>query len=121
MAAAENDDLVFVTPEEGLMIWADNMLVPNLATHQSNAEEWINYYYEPEIAARLADYVYYICPVKGAEQEMEKIDPDLLKNKTVKNLIFPDEETLSRTYGFMALNEAQARRYEGDYSDVTSG
>ena len=121
VAAAENDDLVFVTPEEGLMIWADNMLVPNLATHQGNAEKWIDYYYEPEIAARLADYVYYICPVKGAEQEMEKIDPDLLKNKTLKNLIFPDEETLSRTYGFMALDEAQARRYEGDYSDVTSG
>jgi spermidine/putrescine transport system substrate-binding protein len=121
VAAAENDDLVFITPEEGLMIWADNMLVPNLATHQGNAEKWIDFYYEPEIAARLADFVYYICPVKGAEQEMEKIDPDLLKNKTVKNLIFPDEETLARTHGFMALSEAQARRYEGDYSDVTSG
>ncbi|RNL63217.1 spermidine/putrescine ABC transporter substrate-binding protein [Nocardioides marmoriginsengisoli] len=121
VAAAENEDLVFVTPEEGLMIWADNMLIPNLATHKENAEKWIDYYYEPEIAARLADYVYYICPVKGAEAEMEKIDPDLLKNKTLKNLIFPDEETLSRTSGFMALTEAQARRYEGDFSDVISG
>ncbi|WP_354437800.1 spermidine/putrescine ABC transporter substrate-binding protein [Marmoricola sp. OAE513] len=120
VAAAENEDLVFVTPEEGLMIWADNMLIPNLATHQSNAEQWINYYYEPEIAARLADYVYYICPVKGAEQEMEKIDPDLLKNKTLKNLIFPDEETLAKTNGFMALDEALIRRYEGDFADVTS-
>jgi len=121
VAAAENEDLVFVTPEEGLMIWADNMLVPNLATHQGNAEEWINYYYEPEIAARLADYVYYICPVKGAEEAMEKVDPDLLKNKALKNLIFPDDETLSRTHGFMALDEAQIRRYEGDFQDVTGG
>ena len=121
VAAAENEDLVFVTPEEGLMIWADNMLVPNLATHQHNAEDWINYYYEPEIAARLADYVYYICPVKGAEQEMEKVDPDLLRNKALKNLIFPDEETLAQTHGFMALTEAQIRRYEGDFADVTGG
>ena len=30
-----------------MSLWADNMLVPNLATHQSNAEEWINYYYDP--------------------------------------------------------------------------
>jgi spermidine/putrescine transport system substrate-binding protein len=121
VAAAEDENLVFVPPEEGLMIWADNMLVPNLATHQANAEEWINYYYEPEIAARLADYVYYICPVKGAQQEMEKIDPDLLANETLRNLIFPDEKTLATTHGFMALDEAQIRSYEGDFADVTSG
>jgi spermidine/putrescine transport system substrate-binding protein len=121
VAAAEDENLVFVPPEEGLMIWADNMLVPNLATHQANAEQWINYYYEPEIAARLADYVYYICPVKGAQQEMEKIDPDLLRNDTLRNLIFPDEKTLATTHGFMALDEAQIRSYEGDFADVTSG
>ena len=30
------------------------MMVPNLATHQMNAEAWMDFYYEPEIAARLA-------------------------------------------------------------------
>ncbi len=121
VAAAEDPNLVFVPPEEGLMIWADNMLIPNLTTHHRSAEEWINYYYEPEVAARLADYVYYICPVKGAEAEMEKIDPDLLRNKALKNLIFPDEETLSKTRGFMALTEAQNTLYERDFADVTGG
>ena len=57
VAAAEDENLVFVTPEEGHMIWADNMLVPNKATHKGNAEEWINFYYEPEVAAKLAAYV----------------------------------------------------------------
>lgn len=121
VASAENEDLVFVPPEEGLMIWADNMLVPNLATHQANAEEWINYYYEPEVAARLAAYVYFICPVKGAEQAMEKVDPEVLSNKAIKNLVFPDAETLAKTHPFMALTEAQIRRYEGDFADVTGG
>jgi len=121
VAAAEDDNLVFVPPEEGLMIWADNAIIPNLASHQGNAEKWINYYYEPEVAARLADFVYYICPVKGAEQEMEKIDPDLLKNQALKNLIFPDEATLARTSKFMALNEAQTTRYGRDFADVQSG
>ncbi len=87
----DNPDIKFVTPEEGLSLWSDNMLVPNLATHQANAEEWINYYYEPEPAAKLAAWVNYICPVEGARQEMEKIDPSLVDNK----LIFPDEKTLS--------------------------
>lgn len=117
VAAAESEDIVFVTPEEGLMIWADNMLVPNLATHQANAEQWINFYYEPEIAARLAAYVYFICPVKGAREAMEDIDPDLMDNE----LIFPTEETLSITHGFQALEEYTMREYQGDFTDVQSG
>ncbi len=117
IAAAEDENLVFVAPEEGPMIWADNMLVPNLATHQGNAEKWINYYYEPEVAARVADYVWYICPVKGAQEAMEKVNPDNVENK----LIFPDEELLASTHTFMALKEYQIRAYEGDFADVTSG
>ena len=74
IAQVDNPNIKFVTPEEGLSLWADNMLVPNLATHQANAEEWINYYYEPEVAAKLADWNYYICPVEGAQEEMEKLD-----------------------------------------------
>ena len=89
-AQFDNPDIKFVTPEEGLSIWSDNMLVPNLATHQANAEKWIDYYYEPEVAAKLAAWVNYICPVKGAREEMEKIDPSLVDNQ----LIFPDEDTL---------------------------
>ena len=46
IANAGDDNLVWIPPEEGVMIWADNMLVPNLATHKINAEKWINYYYE---------------------------------------------------------------------------
>ena len=116
-AQFDNPDIKFVTPEEGLSIWSDNMLVPNLATHQANAEKWIDYYYRPDVAAKLAAWVNYICPVEGAREEMEKIDPSLVDNQ----LIFPDEDTLSKTFDFMALDENQIKQYEGDWSDVTGG
>jgi spermidine/putrescine transport system substrate-binding protein len=116
-AQFDNPDIKFVTPEEGLSLWSDNMLIPNLATHTENAEAWINYYYEPEVAAKLAAWVNYICPVQGAQAEMEKIDPSLVDNQ----LIFPDEDTLSKTFDFMALSENQITQYEGDWSDVTGG
>ena len=45
----ENPDIKFVVPEEGLSLWSDNMMVPNLATHKANAEEWINFYYDPAV------------------------------------------------------------------------
>ena len=113
----DNPDIKFVAPEEGLSLWSDNMIVPNLASHHANAEAWIDYYYEPEAAAKLAAWVNYICPVEGAREEMEKIDPSLVDN----NLIFPDEETLSSTFDFMPLSAEQQTEYEGDWSDVTGG
>ncbi|HRK45904.1 MAG TPA: spermidine/putrescine ABC transporter substrate-binding protein [Nocardioides sp.] len=116
-AQFDNPAIKFVAPEEGLMLWSDNMLVPNLAEHTANAEQWMNYYYEPETAAKLAAWVNYICPVKGAKEEMEKIDPSLVDNQ----LIFPDDETLSVTMDFMPLTEAQITQYEGEFADVTGG
>jgi spermidine/putrescine transport system substrate-binding protein len=113
----ENPDIKFVTPEEGLSLWSDNMLVPNGAQHEANAEKWIDFYYDPVNAAKLAAWVNYICPVVGAQQEMEKIDPSLVDNK----LIFPDDETLAQTFDFMPLDDRQQIAYEGDWSDVTGG
>ncbi|MEV0156673.1 spermidine/putrescine ABC transporter substrate-binding protein [Micromonospora sp. NPDC050686] len=110
----DNEDIKFVAPESGVMLWSDNMLVPNKASHKANAEELINYYYDPAVAAQLAAYVNYICPVKGAQAEMEKIDPDLAKNP----LIFPDEALLSKAKGFMALDEKQEKEYEAKFQQV---
>ncbi len=116
-AQFDNPDIKFVAPEEGLSLWSDNMIVPNLATHQRNAEEWINYYYEPEVAAKLAAWVNYICPVKGAREEMEKIDPSLVDNA----LIFPEESDLENTFDFMPLDDQQSIAYERDWSNVIGG
>jgi spermidine/putrescine transport system substrate-binding protein len=77
----------------------------------------MNYYYQPEVAAKLADWNWYICPVEGAKEEMEKFDPDAAKS----SLIFPDEKMLSNTWGFMALDDQQEIAYERDWSDVTTG
>lgn len=116
-AQYDNPDIKFVVPEEGLSLWSDNMLVPNLATHQANAEAWIDYYYEPEVAARLAAWVNYICPVEGAQEEMRRIDASLADNP----LIFPDDDMLAATFAFMALNDQQQNEYEGDWADVSGG
>jgi len=115
IANAGDDNLVFVPPEEGMMIWADNMLVPNLATREGNAEKWIDFYYDPHNAAKLADYNQYICPVKGAQKAMEKVDPDNVDNE----LIFPTDATLKKTHRFMALSESQTREYGRQFSNVT--
>ncbi|MEU1399535.1 spermidine/putrescine ABC transporter substrate-binding protein [Micromonospora zamorensis] len=109
-----DEKIRFVAPDSGVMLYSDNMMVPNKATHKANAEQLINYYYEPAVAARLAAYVNYICPVKGAQAEMEKIDPELAANP----LIFPDEALLSKSRLFMALDDKQEKEYEGKFQQV---
>lgn len=116
-AQFDNPNIKFVAPEEGLVLWSDNMLVPNLARHEANAEKWMDYYYEPEVAAKLAAWVNYICPVKGAREAMEKIDPSLVDNQ----LIFPSDDFLANTFDFMPLDDRQTNEYEGDFADVTGG
>ncbi|MBQ1018433.1 spermidine/putrescine ABC transporter substrate-binding protein [Micromonospora sp. D93] len=112
--SGEDEKVRFVAPDSGVMLYSDNMMVPNKATHKGNAEALINYYYEPAVAAKLAAYVNYICPVKGAQAEMEKIDPGLAANP----LIFPDEALLSKSKVFMALDEKQEKEYEGKFQQV---
>ncbi len=100
-ALAEDENVKFVTPESGVMLWSDNMLVPNKATHKANAERLMDYYYEPAGRRRARRVRQLHLPVEGAQEEMEKIDPELADNP----LIFPDEATLAKAKVFMALDE----------------
>jgi spermidine/putrescine transport system substrate-binding protein len=110
----DSDAIKFVIPPAGLMTWSDNMQIPIKARHKKNAEMLIDYYYDPAVAAQLAAYVNYFCPVQGAKEEAIKIDPDLGNNQ----LIFPNEDTLSKTHVFMALDEAQETDYQGKFDAV---
>jgi spermidine/putrescine transport system substrate-binding protein len=98
----------WIPPQEGVPLWSDNMLVPNLAEHKTNAEMLMNFYYEPTIAAQLAAWNYYFCPVQGAQQEMHKFDKSAVNNP----LIFPDEQMLSKGFTFMGLDAKQDQKYQ---------
>ena len=95
----------FAIPESGGTISGDNMMIPSTATAEAkaNAEKVINYYYEPSVAAEVAAYVNYVCPVKGAQAEMEKIDPELAASE----FIFPSAKTMSNLSVFRALTPTE--------------
>ena len=108
---ALGDEFAFQMPESGGTLWTDNMLIPALAQHKKNAELIMNYYYDPAVAAEVAAYVNYICPVEGAQAAMEAIDPELATNE----FIFPTEATLDQTYVFMELTPEQNETYEREF------
>ena len=106
----------WIAPTEGIALWSDNMLVPNLSTHKSNAEALMNFYYQPEIAAQLAAWNYYFCPVVGADKYIGEFDKSAVGNP----LIFPTSEFLSQGHQFMALGEKE-KEYTAMFSKTMTG
>ncbi len=82
--APDNPNLQFRIPDAGGMIWTDNMLIPK-GGDIFTASTFMNFVYDPKIAAQIEAYVNYICPVEGAKEEMREIDASLADN----TLIFP--------------------------------
>ena len=109
-AETENDNWQFVIPESGGTLWSDNMMVPITSTHRRNAQELMNYYYDPVVAAQVAAWVNYVCPVQGAQEVMAKEDPELAQSP----LIFPTADFISKSniQGFRALTPQE----DADYS-----
>jgi spermidine/putrescine transport system substrate-binding protein len=58
------------------------------------------------VAAKIAAYVNYVTPVKGAKEELAKTDPKLASN----DLIFPSDATLAQLHPYVNLNEADERK-----------
>lgn len=115
LAADTGDESwTFAIPESGGTLWSDNLMIPSTSTHQASAHELIDYYYQPEVAAEVAAYVNYVCPVEGAQEAMEKIDPDLAQS----DLIFPTESYIKdkKIQGFRALGSEE----DIEYSDIWS-
>ena len=111
----ENDNQwEFAIPEAGGTLWSDNLLVPIGSPHKTNAEKLLDYYYDPAVAAEVAAYVNYICPVAGAQAEMEKIDRSLAENRS----IFPTAEDLSKVRVFRTLSAKEEREFSSLFQTV---
>jgi spermidine/putrescine transport system substrate-binding protein len=112
---ADNPHLEFVYPDEGSMIFTDNMMIPAKAAHPYAAETMMNYVYDPVIAAKLAAYITYISPVEGAAEIIRKTDPKLAASP----LIFPSAELRKKFHPYPNLSPADERAMEERMAQVT--
>lgn len=115
--AEAGDNWEFAIPTAGGTLWNDNFVIPIGSQKKASAESLMDYYYEPEVAALVAQYVNYITPVVGAKEAMEKLDPELANNQ----LIFPNEETLKTAHIFRGLSGAEEAKYGAAFQAVLLG
>jgi spermidine/putrescine transport system substrate-binding protein len=114
---ADNPHLEFVYPDEGSMQFTDNMMIPAKAAHPYAAETMMNYVYDPQVAAKIADYVNYISPVKGIKEILLKSDPKVASNP----LIFPPADVVARLHPYPSLSPADERSMEDRMAQVVGG
>lgn len=94
------------------------MLVPIGSPHKANAETLMNYYYDPEVAAEVAAYVNYICPVKGAQEVMAASkDKELAKLAENPN-VFPTEADLAKVKVFRTLEGTEETEFTSEFQRV---
>jgi spermidine/putrescine transport system substrate-binding protein len=111
------DPFEFVMPEAGGMLWSDNLMVPVGSPHKQNAELLMNYYYDPKVAAKVAAWVNYVCPVQGAQEEMAKL-PDVDKSLLTSQMIFPTDGFLKQVHMIRPLTQAEETEYTANFQKV---
>ncbi|MFM7147755.1 MAG: PotD/PotF family extracellular solute-binding protein [Actinomycetales bacterium] len=94
----------FALPESGGIVWADSMLIPIGAPNKAGAEDLMNHYYDPLIAAQVAAWIQYVCPVNGAQEAMSEVDPALVDDPW----IFPSAQVLDSCFVTQALSLERA-------------
>ena len=76
-------------PTEGCSLWSDNMVIPVGAPNVGAAFGWMDFVYQPEVNAPLAEYITYIPPVEGVQ---DLVKPELAKDP----LVFPSRRSSPR-------------------------
>jgi spermidine/putrescine transport system substrate-binding protein len=107
-------NLEFVIPDEGAVIWTDNMCIPKFAQHPLDAMTYMDFVYKPEIAAMLAEYINYITPVKDV-QPIIRADAAKAKGSDKKDLnylassplIFPAQSDFAKLHRYRVLSTSE--------------
>ena len=92
--AAEADNNVtveYVIPQEGALMWFDQMAIPKDAPHPDNAHTFLNYIMRPEVIAKASNYVYY---ANGNKDSQTLLNEDVINDPA----IYPSPETVERLY-----------------------
>jgi len=98
-AAEEAENVWYVIPQEGGVIWTDNLAIPKTASSQYTAEVFIDYLLRPEVGAKITNYTWYGSPNKAST---EFIDPEILEEPA----IYPPPEVMEKLEFIRDVGEA---------------
>jgi spermidine/putrescine transport system substrate-binding protein len=115
-----NPDIKFVVPESGGTLWFDTMVVPKGASEESvaAAAKWMDFVYDPVNAARITEFVQYISPVQGVQEELRKKGGEAAELAD-SQLLFPDASTLANLQSWGNLGEEEEQLFDEEFARIS--
>lgn len=114
VAQEDNEDISYTIPQEGGVIWIDNVCILADVTpeRKAAAEMFIDFLLRPDIGAMLSEYNYYASPNAAAE---ENLDPVFLEDPAV----YPPADVRANLQFIRPVGEAEST-YQRIWDEVKS-
>jgi spermidine/putrescine transport system substrate-binding protein len=126
-------NLQFVFPEGGALIWVDNMMIPASATNPVGAIQLMDWVYQPEIAQKITEWVFYMTPCGGvkdliaahaAEERAagKAALADKLDATATNENLFPSDALLQRTkFRHYVRSDEEAAEWDSIFLPISQG
>jgi spermidine/putrescine transport system substrate-binding protein len=130
MKLYDNDEVEFVIPDSGGMLWVDNMAVPVGAAHPLDAHLMMDFWYDLENAVPLTEYVGYFSPVEGVSERVledkaaaeEEGDTEWAAAlEVIAATATPTEEALANVHNYRRLSEEEEAEWNDLFNEVVAG
>ena len=125
------NNLDFVFPEDGALLWIDNMLIPANAANPVGAMKVMDFYYRPDVATMVTEWVLYMSPVpetqglirKDAEQAEDqgyKGYATKLRGTADSPYLYPSDEFLSKTsFGRQIKTDEEKQEWDSIFLPIS--
>ncbi|UQU62362.1 spermidine/putrescine ABC transporter substrate-binding protein [Couchioplanes caeruleus] len=126
---SDGANLKFVIPEDGGTIWTDNFAIPVTAKNPVDALKLMDFFYQVDIAASLAEYINYVCPVPDAKEQIKKdaaaasgADKASLEAVAKSPLVFPTADDYARLHYYRDFaTAAEQQEYQSIFEPIVLG
>lgn len=124
-ANASGASLKFVIPKEGALIWTDNMCIPKYSQHPVDAMTWMDFVYQPNVAAMLTESINYVTPVPDCKAVIEAdaakakgADKATLQGIATSPLVFPSPADYTKLHRYRVLTAAEETVWDSIFEPV---
>lgn len=118
-------DLKFAIPEEGAVLWTDNMVLLKGNKNPVSSMLLMDWFYDPKIAAEVAEYVNYITPVPASAAVIKSdaakatgSDQALLTSIATSPLVFPSSADYSKLYRYRTLTNDELDTWNSIFEPI---
>ncbi len=117
----DQPDLQFYVPDTGGILWVDNMAIPENAAAPIDALKFMDYVYDPEVAAQITAWVNYICPVPAAQEILAGAEDEYTQTVANSPLVFPTPEMEANLFHYKDLDEAEEQLWNDLFGEIIQG